>query len=172
MHCFVSANTWICRCGPADKASIQEIESVQNRTIRFVKNIKGCHGLTVGQTTLGLEELKDRRKLLRLTLLTRILSEENKHPALCLFHDDIVNSRNQASMIAHAATWGEFTSVYTNLHACYNSFLSKTVRDLRINPHSWSWISTMLGFCYLVYLQYETHELHCLNVQGCFFRVS
>ena len=30
---------------PADAVSIQEFEAVQNRAIRFVKSIKGRHGL-------------------------------------------------------------------------------------------------------------------------------
>ena len=48
--------------GLADAASIQELEAVQNRAIRFVKSIKGRHGITEGRTALGLQELKDRRK--------------------------------------------------------------------------------------------------------------
>ena len=41
--------------GLADAASIQELEAVQNRAIRFVKSIEGRHGITEGRTALGLK---------------------------------------------------------------------------------------------------------------------
>ena len=37
--------------------SIQEIQAVQNRANRFVKNNKGQHDITVGRTTLKQREL-------------------------------------------------------------------------------------------------------------------
>ena len=40
---------------PAEAASIQELEAVQNRAIRFVKSIEGRHGITEGRTALGLK---------------------------------------------------------------------------------------------------------------------
>ena len=43
----------------ADVASIQEI---QNRTIRFVKNIRWWHGIIEGQITLRQKELAQRKK--------------------------------------------------------------------------------------------------------------
>ena len=38
------------------------------------------------------------------------------------------------SMTTRAAARGEPTSVYAKSHAYYNSFLPKTIRDLRIGP--------------------------------------
>ena len=67
---------------PANSASIQELEAVQNKAIRFVKNIKGRHGITEGRTALGLQELKDSRKSHRFALMTKILSEGEKHAVL------------------------------------------------------------------------------------------
>ena len=48
---------------PADTASIQEIKAVQNKAIRFVKNIRGRHGITESwanrepQATVGCMQL-------------------------------------------------------------------------------------------------------------------
>ena len=38
---------------PANAASVQELEAVQNKAIRFVKGIKRRHGITKGRTALG-----------------------------------------------------------------------------------------------------------------------
>ena len=52
---------------------------------------------------------------------------------LVSLYSEIVNGRNQMSTTARAAARGEPTSVYANSHAYYyNSFLPKTIRDLRI----------------------------------------
>ena len=89
---------------PADAALIQELEAVQNKAIRFVKSIKGRHGITEGRTSLGLQELKDRRKSHRFALMTKkILSEDEKHAVLSSAYSEIVNDRNQMSMITRAA---------------------------------------------------------------------
>ena len=85
----------------------------------------------------------------RLTLLTGILSEEEKQAALC---SDYANCWNQTSMITRAATMGEHTSVSVNSHDYYNSFLPKfirhpyyisfltrPIRDLRIGLQKLDW---------------------------------
>ena len=41
--------------------SIQEIEAVQNWTMKFVESIRGRYGITEGRTIFELHELKDRR---------------------------------------------------------------------------------------------------------------
>ena len=98
---------------PADAASIQELEAVQNRAIRFVKSVKGRLGITDGRAALGLQELKDRRKSHRLALMTKILSDDEKHVVLSSAYSEIVNDRNQISMTTRAAARGEPTLVYT-----------------------------------------------------------
>ena len=93
---------------PADAALIQELEAVQNKAIRFVKSIKGRHGITEGRTSLGLQELKDRRKSHRFALMTKkILSEDEKHAVLSSAYSEIVNDRNQMSTTTRAAARGE-----------------------------------------------------------------
>ena len=79
---------------PADTASTQELEAVQNRAIRFVRSIKRRHGITESQTALGLQKLKDRRKSHRFALKTKILKEDEKHAILSSAYSETVNGRN------------------------------------------------------------------------------
>ena len=111
---------------------MQELETVKNRAIRFVKSIKGRHGITEGRTALGLQESKDRRKSHRLALMTKILSEDEKDAVLSstAYNSEIVNGRNQMSMTTRAAAKGEPTSVYAKTHAYYNSFLPKKPSEI------------------------------------------
>ena len=66
--------------------------------------------------------------------MTKILSEDEKKSVFYSAYTKIVNGRNQISMTTCAPLRGEPTSVYAKSHAYYNSFLPKTIRDLRIGP--------------------------------------
>ena len=68
--------------------------------------------------------------------MTKILSEDEKHAVLYSAYSEIFNGRNQMSMTTRAAARGEPTTVYAKSHTYYNnnSFLPKTIRDLRIGP--------------------------------------
>ena len=95
------------------------------------------HLLLINRTVLGLQqELKDRKKSYRFALMTKILSEDEKHAVLFSAYSVVVNGRNQMLMTTCAAARGEPqpTSVYAKSHTYYNSFLPKTIRDLRIGP--------------------------------------
>jgi len=141
--CKVLAYTSLCRpileygdalWDPPDNATSDLIESVQKKAIRYIKNIKGRHGLTEAQTQLQLQTLKERRKAHRISLLMRILSDENKHSTLSSAYDEITNDRNNTTMTTRSATRGEPTSIYASSQVYFNSFLPRSVRDLRIGP--------------------------------------
>jgi len=117
---------------PADKASCQRLELVQNKAIRFVKNIKGRRGITEGRDSLELQTLEQRRRNHRLSLLMKILSNEEKNKALASAYEEITNCRQSATMITRAASRGEPTSVFAATTAYHNSFLPRSVRDLKL----------------------------------------
>jgi len=117
---------------PADKASCQKLELVQNKAIRFVKNIKGRSGVTDGRNSLGLQTLEQRRKNHRLSLLMKILSDEEKHNTLSSAYEEITNCRLATTMTTRAAERGEPTSVYASTQAYHNSFLPRSIRDLKL----------------------------------------
>ena len=117
---------------PYDNRTSDAIEMVQNRSVRFVKNIKGRRGITEARTQLHLQTLKDRRKNHRVSLLMRILSDEDRHEALSSAYDEIVKDRTNTTMTTRAASRGEPTSIYASTRLYHNSFLPRTIRDLRI----------------------------------------
>ena len=94
-------------------ASIGELELIQNKAIRFVKNIMGRNGLTEGRSSLGLQNLQERKKSYRVSLLMRILSD----------YDEFVNYRSQTTMKTRAAERGEPISIQASSAAYNNSFL-------------------------------------------------
>lgn len=117
---------------PSDNASIEDLELVQNKAVRFIKNIKGRRGVTEARTSLGIQTLQERRKAHRISLLMRILSDQNKHDTLSADYDEIVNCRSQATMKTRAAERGEPTSIQASSAVYHNSFLPRSIRDLRI----------------------------------------
>ena len=78
---------------PSDNASIEDLELVQNKAVRFIKNIKGRRGVTEARTSLGIQALQERRKAHRTSLLIIILSDQNKNDTLPADYDEIVNSQ-------------------------------------------------------------------------------
>jgi hypothetical protein len=119
---------------PADNSTAEEIELTQSKAIRFVKGIKGRRGITDARSQLELQPLKDRRKNHRLSLLMRILSDEENHEALTYAYDEVINNRANATMVTRAATRGEPTAIFASSKLYHNSFLPRTVRDLRLGP--------------------------------------
>jgi hypothetical protein len=121
---------------PPDSKTSDTIEQVQNRAIRFIKNIKGRHGVTEARDQLELRSLKDRRKTHRLSLLMRILSDNTKHQTLASAYEELVNGRSQTTMTTRAAESGKPNSIYASSQTYYHSFLPRSVRELRLLPNS------------------------------------
>ena len=119
---------------PVSKQLSDTIELGQNQAAQFIKNIKGRRGVTQACSDLALQPLQDRRKNHRLALLLRILSAEDRHEALASAYDELVCDRSEATMTTRAASRGEPTSIYAATQLYYNSFLPRTVRDLRLRP--------------------------------------
>ena len=121
---------------PYNKGPIHDIEMVQNQAIRFIMNIKGLKdSITVAREQLELETLQDRRKKLIMSLLMRILSKEECHKSLSAMYDELMNDRENTTIITHAILRGERTSISTTTSIYHNSFLPSTVRDLRDRIH-------------------------------------
>ena len=99
---------------PADNSTIEDIEVTQSKAVRFIKNIKERRGITEARSQLQLQPLKDRRKNHRLSLLMRILSDEDKHEALSSAYDEIIKDRANTNMTTRAAARGEPTSIYAS----------------------------------------------------------
>ena len=64
---------------PSLKNTINDIEMVQNRAIRFISRLKSRDSVSESLCELGLQTLQERRKNHR---LTRFLQAEDTHSAL------------------------------------------------------------------------------------------
>lgn len=118
---------------PTDKQTSYNIEMVQRKAVRFIKKLKGRQSVTDASTELGLQSLEDRRKNHRLCLLHKILSDEDRHDTLTSAYEELVNARQHSTMTTRAAARGEPNAIYARTRLFHNSFLPKTIRDLRLN---------------------------------------
>ena len=122
---------------PSDRQTVHNLEMVQNRATRFVANLKGRDSVSNACGKLGLQSLESRRRNQRIALLMKILSHESKHNVLASAYDEITTDRKDTTIITRAAARGEPTSIiYAMTRLFHNSFLPRTVRDLRLKPQT------------------------------------
>ena len=103
------------------KKTINDIEMVQNRAVRFISRLKGRDSVSKARCELGLQTLQERRKNHRLTLLTGILQAEDTHSLLMTI----------VTMTTRSAARGELTSISTNSWRSHQSFLPRTIQEMR-----------------------------------------
>ena len=112
---------------PSLKKTINDIEMVQNRAVRFKSRLKGRDSVSEARCELGLQTLQERHKNHR---LTRILQTEDTHSALSSAYDDLVDD-HIVTMTTRSAARGELTSISTNSKCYHQSFLPRTIREMR-----------------------------------------
>ena len=116
---------------PTNKAEVASIEKVQSRAVRFISNLKGRESVSEAKCKLGLKTLADRRKHHRIWLLLKILKDKERHNALLESYDEIVNNRPCTHMTTRAASKGNLNSIYAASKVYHDSFLLRTIRDIR-----------------------------------------
>ena len=117
---------------PHIQRDVYNIEMVQHRAVRFISGLKGqTDSVTEEMNKLGLKPLANRRKSQRVSLLMRILTNEECHTALSTTYDEIINGRRNITVTTRAAARGEPLSIATQSTIYHQSFLPRTVRDLR-----------------------------------------
>ena len=118
---------------PTLAKEIESLEMLQHRAVRFIARLKGRESVTGACSELGLQPLKQRRKNHRLSLLMKILQDEEQHSILAVAYDKITGDRQRVTMTTRSAARGEITSVYAASHVYHSSFLPRTIRDIRGN---------------------------------------
>ena len=99
--------------------------------MRFIKNLKGRRDIADALSELKLSMLKDRRKNHRISLLLRILSNEDIHQALSSAYDEIIKKQN--TTVNQSCTQGPTGSInICLLTALLPQFLLKSIKELRI----------------------------------------
>ena len=78
---------------PTDKRSIDSLEKTQSKAVRFISNLKGRGSVTEAKALLGLIPLAGQRKNHRVSLLMRILQDDQDYGTLSSGYDEIVNDR-------------------------------------------------------------------------------
>ena len=118
---------------PTDKRCVDSLEKIQSKAVRFIRNLKGRESVTEAKTLLGLVPLADRRKNHRVSLLMRILQDDQHHGTLSSAYDDIVTGRASSTMVTRAASRGELISIGSSTKH-HGSFLPWTIRDMKYKP--------------------------------------
>ena len=109
---------------------VEQLELVQNKAVRFIGNIRGRSGVTVKKEALGLDILSLRRKTQRLRMFHVIRgSPDESLQELNDFIDRCFNNHNHNT---RSQTHGVPTAVFTNSRVCFNSFVIRAGRDMRI----------------------------------------
>ena len=107
---------------PADKSSIREIERVQRKAIRFVKN---CYDKSVSVTQMlkdaGWESLEQRRSTLRINLLNKFRESS--------FSEDLLDIMRLPSYIGRKDTANKIREIDAKTNRFMNSFFPRTIRD-------------------------------------------
>ena len=121
---------------PTSKKEIADLENIQTSAVRFISQIKGRGDVKRAMEKLGLQLLDQRRRNQQLGLPMRILGKEEQHPALNSAYDDLLEHQNVGTVQTRSQTFGLPRSVGANSNKYLNSFLPRTIRDMRIgyNP--------------------------------------
>ena len=119
---------------PVCKQTSKSFEKVQTYTVKFIANLRGQAIVTDARERLELELIAKRCKNHRLSLLPKILSNENKHFAFSSAYDEINQDGVDYSMTTWSQTRGEPNSISATSKNYYNSILPCTIRDLRQQP--------------------------------------
>ena len=118
---------------PSRGKDVESIEMTQHRAVRFINCPRGRESITEACSQLGLQTLQQRRRDHRISLLMKILQNEERHNNLALAYDELSVDRQGMSMTTRSATRGEPTSVHATTQIYHNSFLPRTIRDTRGN---------------------------------------
>ena len=127
-HLEYAAAAW----DPNNKSEINDLEMVQNQATRFIADLKGTRGISEAMEKLGIVPLQQRRQQQRMRLLMRILSKEEDHPALVDSYNELINIPTNFIQ-TRSQSQGLPTRLQTNSSLFYNSFLPKTIRELKLH---------------------------------------
>ena len=114
---------------PHQIGHIKALEMVQNRAIRFICKMRNkTDSITLNREKVGLDTLENRRKNARLKLLLNMMSD--RHPVLSEFIENETNI-GSTNTTTRSQTRHHLPSIATNTTTYLQSFLPKTIRDMR-----------------------------------------
>ena len=87
--------------------------------------------VTEAREKLCLDTIVSRRKKIRHNILWRLLSNEEHHHLLVNDYDELCSDNPDNTPTTRAITRGVPPTIYAKTSAYYNSFLPKTVREIK-----------------------------------------
>jgi hypothetical protein len=111
---------------------INLLESLQNKAARFILNLRGRCSISEAKDSLGLENLEDRRKALRIKMLHKILVNSDVHTSFNELNDFAQRFFMLDRPETRCKTKGLPLAVPANSNRFLNSFLPRTARELRL----------------------------------------
>lgn len=112
---------------PAHLMLSNNLEKVQNKAVRFVKNLKGWDvSVTESKAELNLKALNKSRQEHRFTLFFKVLQHE-------AFFPNLINTLNSMKSLRNTniGDSNSFNSISCNTNKFLHSFLIRTARELR-----------------------------------------
>ena len=104
---------------------------VHRRAVRFISNLRGREGVTSEREALGLELWQNRRKDARVKLLLKILSGNTNSHLVDNFNNITSQQTALHSHVTRSVTSTKPLAIKATKQVYFNSFLPKTLRDLR-----------------------------------------
>ena len=118
---------------PTLAKEMESLEMLQHRAVQLIARLSRRDSVTGSCSELGLQPLKQRRKNHRLSLLMKILQDEERHSTLAVAYNEITGECQKVTVTTRSAARGEITSVYVASNVYHSSFLPRTIRDIRGN---------------------------------------
>jgi len=98
----------------------------------MISDLNGRRGVTEAREELRLELLSERRQKCRIKLVLNIIAKEDAHPVLCAAYDEVIK-QTEGVIYTRSQSRNEprSRSISTTGNSFYNSFLPRTIRDLK-----------------------------------------
>jgi hypothetical protein len=116
---------------PFLKKDIRTIEMVQHKAVRYILGLKGICSISDSMEKLELSTLEERRSINRKKTLVHLIEDSDRHKALMHFYDNLVF--NEGSIQTRSCRMALPKAPRTNTGVFHNSFLPKTMRELRLS---------------------------------------
>jgi len=119
-HLEYASQVW----DPYNRGTVHQIEMAQNRALRFILRMRGRESITEARMVTRLDTLEDRRRMHRLSLMRCIETNPDLHP-------EMTEMMSRSRSGTRSTTTGKPLSLSANTDIYKNSFLPRTIRDMR-----------------------------------------
>ena len=120
----------VAQWDPTLVKEIELLEILQHRSVWFIARLRGRESVTEACSE---QPLKQSLRNHRLSLLMKVVQDEQWHSTLLVACDEITGDRQKVTRTTRSVACGEMASVYVASHVYHGSFLSRVIRCIREN---------------------------------------